>query len=114
MAAEGVEEGKVYEGGMIVRTNGGSWWDIPVDPAAATGGVGGGSAGRAPRKLAEVVWPEGGGEMGTWMVMDPSKTQTRMVMVVISVGGTLLTLDEGECIDQVRTLPLCLSISNRL
>ncbi|KAL7416492.1 Vps16, C-terminal region-domain-containing protein [Mrakia frigida] len=96
VAAEGIDQGKCYEGGMIVRTNAGNWWDVPIE-------IGGGGSRRAPRKLADVVWPEGGGgdkKIATWMVMDPSKTQTRMVLVVISVGGTLLTLDEGECIDQ--------------
>jgi len=71
-----------------------------------------------------MVWPEGGGEkenkkISTWTVMDPSKTQTRMVLVVISVGGTLLTLDEGECIDQVKlytrpsSLPFCYRAHHR-
>ena len=46
------------------------------------------------------------GKIGTWMVMDPSKTQTRMVLVIINIGGTLLTLDEGECIDQVSPDPV--------
>lgn len=79
----------------MVLSNSGRFWDVPFER----------SGGRGPRKLAEVVWPEGGSTetdaLGAWEVLDKGMTESRMVMVLVSVGGTLLTIDEEECIDQV-------------
>jgi hypothetical protein len=82
---------------MVVLTHGGRFWDVPFSSAE-----GGGGANR-PRRLADVVLPEGYNEgegIGAWEVFDSNMTESRTIQLVLSVASTLITLDEQDSIDQ--------------
>lgn len=89
LAVEGIAEGRTYAGGMVVRGNGGGFWDVPFE----------GGSGRGPRRLQSIDPTLG--KLESWVVFEPAVSQTRLVMVVASVGSTIVTLDEEESIDQV-------------
>ncbi|CDZ97788.1 Vacuolar assembly/sorting protein VPS16 [Phaffia rhodozyma] len=103
---EGIREAKMYDGGFVVRTLKGSFWDVKLG-RRESGSVGPVAVGGA-KKLADVklAGESAGedvataGEVGCWAVLEPGGTESRQIGVLVSVDKTLVSLDEEDCVDQ--------------
>lgn len=93
-----VTEAKSYGGGFVVRTNTGTFFDVPLEggrpvPLSSPPSLSPGAAGNAN------VGPK-----EAWCVMGPDEAPLGVTTVYVSRGKTVYTLDRDEWVDQVRLL----------